>query len=98
MKTFKLGLILALTLAQSTRAQEARFFRISGPVANTITAFTADGYIIWSNAPTNATFTVQTATSLLGESNWVDYVQMPVTNGDNTNRLIDFNPPARHGA
>ena len=34
-------------------AQEARFFRVAGPVPVTITAFTAEGYITWSNAPTN---------------------------------------------
>jgi sulfatase modifying factor 1 len=91
MKTIKLALLLALTLAVSSRAEGARFFRISGPVATTITAFRADGTMVWTNTPTNTTFTVQTATSLLGE--WVDYVQIPVTNGVHTNRLIDFNPP-----
>ena len=94
MKTLKLAFLLGLTLAVSSRAQETRFFRISGPVATSITAFRTDGTIVWTNAPTNTTFTVQTATSLLGESNWVDYVQIPVTNGVNTNRLIDFNPPS----
>jgi formylglycine-generating enzyme required for sulfatase activity len=74
--------------------QGTKFFRLSGPVATTITAFTADGYITWTNAPTNATFTVQTATSLLGPSNWVDYVKVPITNGVNTNRLIDPTPPS----
>ena len=29
-----------------------------------------------------------------GGTNWVDYVQLPVTNGVNTNQLIAFNPPA----
>jgi formylglycine-generating enzyme required for sulfatase activity len=94
MKTLKLAFLLGLTLAVSSRAQETRFFRISGPVATSITAFRTDGTMVWTNAPTNTTFTVQTATSLLGESNWVDYVQIPVTNGVNTNRLIDFNPPS----
>ena len=94
MKTLKLAFLLGLTLAVSPRAQETRFFRISGPVATSITAFRTDGTMVWTNAPTNTTFTVQTATSLLGESNWVDYVQIPVTNGVNTNRLIDFNPPS----
>jgi formylglycine-generating enzyme len=94
MKPIKLALLLAFTLALYSRAEEARFFRISGPVTTTITAFSADGTMVWTNAPTNTTFTVQTATSLLGESNWVDYVQIPITNSINTNRLIDFHPPA----
>jgi sulfatase modifying factor 1 len=86
-------MLLLLILPAVAQAQDARFFRVTGPVATTITTFTADGYITWTNAPTNATFTVQTATSLLGASNWVDYVQIPDSNGNNTNRLIDFNPP-----
>jgi sulfatase modifying factor 1 len=89
----KLLLLLAFTIVASSHAQDARFFRVTGPVATTITAFTADGYMTWTNEITNATFTVQTATSLGGASNWVDYVRMPVTNGVNTSRLIDFNPP-----
>jgi hypothetical protein len=80
MKTLRLGLLLALALLPSTRAQEARFFRVVGPVVSTITAFSADGYVTWTNALTNATFTVQTAQSLLSQSNWVDYIQVPVTN------------------
>lgn len=93
MKTYILGFGLALILAVSSFAQDARFFRISGPVATTITQFTADGYVVWTNAPTNATFTVQTAVVLPGATNWVDYIQIPVTNGVNTNRLYDPNPP-----
>ena len=80
MKTFVLALLLALPLTVSSHAQDARFFRISGPVATTIAALSADGALTWTNAPTNATFTVQSALSLPGPSNWVDYVQVPVTN------------------
>jgi len=78
----------------SLRAEEARFFRVVGPVPSTITAFTADGYITWTNELTNATFTVQTAQSLFGLGNWVDYIQVPVTNSATTHRLYDPNPPA----
>jgi sulfatase modifying factor 1 len=79
----------------SSMAQDARFFRITGPVPTTITAITSAGSIIWTNnTPTNTTFTVQTATSLSGVSNWVDYVQIPTTKGIKTNQIIDFNPPA----
>jgi len=97
MKTKPCFLLIVLALiagVHQSAAQGARFFQMAGPVASTITAFSADGYVTWTNAPTNATFTVQTVTSLPGRSNWVDYVQLPVTNSVNTNRLIDFNPPA----
>jgi formylglycine-generating enzyme required for sulfatase activity len=94
MKALKLALLLSIAFLTSSRAQETRFFRVVGPVVTTITAFSADGYMTWTNAPTNATFTVQMATSLSGIGNWVDYVRIPATNGVNTNRLTDPNPPA----
>jgi len=74
--------------------QGTRFFRISGSTATTITDFRPDGTLVWTNTPTNAIFTIQTATSLVGVSNWVDYVQIPITNGVNTKQIIDPNPPA----
>ena len=37
---------------------------------------------------------VQTVTSLPGGTNWVNYVQLPVTQAVNTNLLVAFNPPA----
>jgi len=90
----KVTLLLFLTLVPAARAGEARFFRVAGPVASTITAFHADGYVTWTNETTNATFTVQTASSLVGPSNWVDYIQVPSTNSVTTHRLYDPNPPA----
>ena len=90
---FKVALLLGFSFLLSALAQDARFFRIAGPVATTITAFSADGYVAWTNAPTNATFTVQTAVSLIGPSNWVDYIQVPVTNPVTVHRLYDPNPP-----
>ncbi len=90
----QLALLLTLTLLLSSRAEEARFFRIAGPVASTITAFSVDGYVTWTNAQTNANFTVQTAVSLVGPGNWVDYIQVPVTNPATTEWLYDPNPPA----
>jgi formylglycine-generating enzyme required for sulfatase activity len=74
--------------------QEARFFRISGPAATTIIAFRPDGMLVWSNALPGMTYIIQTVSSLPGGTNWVDYVQIPVTNDVNTNLLIAFNPPA----
>ena len=90
MKTSVLAPLLVLTLAAPSRAQEAHFFRVAGPVPTTITAVGADGYVTWTNVATNATFTVQTATSLLSESNWVDYVQVPATIGVTSNRHPTF--------
>jgi formylglycine-generating enzyme required for sulfatase activity len=81
-------------VAPRTVADEARFFRVAGPVPTTITAVGADGYATWTNVATNATFTLQTATSVLDETNWVDYVQVPATAGVTTEQLYDPNPPS----
>ncbi len=78
----------------SARAQDARYFRVSGPVATSITAVSTDGYITWTNAATNSTFIVQTIGTLLNPSNWVDYVQVPATNSLTTLRIFDLNPPS----
>jgi formylglycine-generating enzyme required for sulfatase activity len=97
MKTKIILPLIALTVfagANHAVAQEARFFRISGPAAATITAFRPDGSLVWSNALAGTNYMVQTTRSLPGGTNWVDYVQLPVTNTVNTNRIFDFNPPA----
>ena len=75
-------------------ADEARFFRIVGPTATTITAFTPDGYITWTNAQPGTNYTVQTASSLEAATNWVDYIQVPVSNNVVTHRLYDPNTPS----
>jgi len=75
-------------------AQGARFFRIAGPAATGIIAFRPDGTLVWTNAQQDTNYTIQTATTLTGETNWVDYVQISVTNGLSTNLLIALNPPA----
>ena len=83
-----------LTVTPTLPAQDARYFRISGPAATQITAFRPDGTLVWSNALAGTNYTIQTAASLPGGTNWVDYVQLPATTAVNTNRLIDFNPPS----
>ncbi len=88
------GMIAILAASPSAWAQEGRFFRVTGPVSVTITSITAEGYVTWTNALTNATFTVQTTTTLGDESNWLDWVQVPVTNPVTTQRLFDPNTPA----
>ena len=93
-KTLKLALLLTLSLESPSRAAETRFFRITGPVVTTITAFSSNGYVTWTNAPTNATFTVQTASSLLSQVDWVDYVQVPASSPVTTHQLYGPNRPA----
>lgn len=74
-------------------AQEARFFRVGGPVPVTFTALGANGFVTWTNAPTNATFTVQTTTSPSNAGNWTDWAQVPVTGAITTVLVFDVNPP-----
>jgi hypothetical protein len=78
MKKLSMALLLTLAGLLPACADEARFFRISGPVASTIIALDTSGYLTWTNAATNAVFTIQTAGSLAGLSNWVDYIQVPL--------------------
>ena len=90
-------LFVVLTLfagVHQAASQGTQFFRISGPAATTITAFNGDGTLVWSNALAGTNYTVQTVTSLPGGTNWVNYVQLPVTQAVNTNLLVAFNPPA----
>ncbi len=87
-------LLALMTGFHEVAAQEARYFRIFGPSATTITTFNPDGSVIWSNTMPGTSYTVQTCLSLIGGTNWVDYVQLPVTNSVNTNLLDAFNPPA----
>jgi formylglycine-generating enzyme len=97
MKTQLQNMFLALALfacLQQADAQETRFFRMVGPAATLLTAFRPDGTLVWSNAQPGATYTVQTAATLPGGTEWVDYIQLPTTNAINTNLLFAFNPPA----
>lgn len=87
-------LLCAVGFVSSLSAQNARFFRVAGPVPTKITAFNADGHVTWTNAPTNATFTVQTAVPTPGPSNWVDYIQVRATNVSTTEWLFDPKAPA----
>jgi formylglycine-generating enzyme required for sulfatase activity len=80
------------TSVSSLHAQETRFFRIVGPVPTTITDVTAEGTVTWTNEVTNATFTVQTAIALPDATNWVAWVQVPVTNAVTVHRIFDPNP------
>ena len=86
-----LGLLAGVKQAA---AQGSRFFRISGPATTKIMSFRPDGSLVWSNSLAGTNYTVQTCSSLGGGTNWVDYVQLPITNNVSTNLLISFNSPA----
>jgi formylglycine-generating enzyme required for sulfatase activity len=88
------GLLALGAGVHQAAAQGAQFFRISGPAASQIISIRADGSLIWSNALAGTNYTVQTAAALGGGTNWVDYVQLPVTNAVNTNQIVDPYPPA----
>jgi formylglycine-generating enzyme len=81
-------------VAPRISAEEARFFRIVGPTVTSISSFTPDGYINWSNAQPGSTYTVQTAARLGAATNWLDYIQVPAGNNVVTQRLYDPNPPS----
>lgn len=86
--------VLALfAVVHRAPAQGTRFFRISGPAPTMVTAFDPDGTLVWSNALAGTNYIIQTASQLVG-TNWVDYVNLPVTNSVNTNKLVAFHPPA----
>jgi formylglycine-generating enzyme required for sulfatase activity len=88
-------MVLALLAGiHPTFAQDTRFFRLAGPTPTKITAFQIDGSLIWTNGRAGTNYIVQTLTALPRKSNWVSYVQIPITNRINTNQIVDFNPPA----
>jgi len=92
MTASRLGTFLAyFAVLVCLRAQDAQFFRIAGPVESGITAHTPDGFITWTNALTNAIFVVQTGQIPHGQTNWVDYLEVLVTNQTTTHRV--YRPP-----
>jgi len=84
--------LLILASSWNLLAQEARYFRVVGPVPTTIITFDAQGNLSWTNPPTNAMFTVQTTLSLVSGL-WADWTQVPVTNTTTTVRVFAVNPP-----
>jgi hypothetical protein len=72
--------------------QGSQFFRVVGPTAVKITGFNPDGTIVWSNAIAGTNYTVQiTSSTLAGDTNWVNYIQIAATNCINTNFIFNFN-------
>lgn len=93
-KLYSLFITLAFLAGfDQAAAQGMRFFRISGPTTTTIIALHPDGTLVWSNALAGTNYTVQVVSSLPGGTNWVDYVQLPVTQAVNTNLIFVFSPP-----
>ncbi len=80
--------------ARPAIAQQVRMFRIAGPAATAVASLRADGTMVWNNAQPGAIYIVQTAITFTLASNWVNYVQLAVTNTVNTNLLFMLHPPA----
>jgi formylglycine-generating enzyme required for sulfatase activity len=87
-------LLLAFVGLHRAGAQGPHFFQIAGPAPSQIVAFRSDGTLVWSNGLSGTTYTVQACSSLPAGTNWVDYVQIPVTQSVSTNLIVAFNPPA----
>ena len=89
------GLFVLLAAAAGFGQQAAGYFRIVSTTGAVITAFSADGSLVWTNAASvGVTCTVQRATTIAGPSNWVDYVQHEATNATMALRVHDANPPS----
>jgi formylglycine-generating enzyme required for sulfatase activity len=73
---------------------ETIFFRISASTTTVIKAVSPQGLMTWSNAVIGTTGFVQKATTLEGETNWVDYVEFAATGTVAQLRLFDLQAPA----
>ncbi len=78
----------------STPAQNARFFRIAGPVPTALIDIKPSGEVTWVTLATNRSFTIQAATHLQGMVEWVDYIQTIPSFYLVTQRLFDPDAPA----
>jgi formylglycine-generating enzyme required for sulfatase activity len=87
-------LLTLLAVVNQAKAQVERFFRLVGPAATEISAFRADGTLIWTNGLPGTNYVVQTVSALPGGTDWVDYIQIPVTYAISTNQIVDFHPPS----
>lgn len=97
MKKYLICLVFTLAgllQVSSVNGQEVHLFRIVGPADTRILSVNPNGSIIWTNSQPGSTFTFQTAITLNGTTNWIDYVQMTGTAGVSSNKLFDPNPPS----
>jgi formylglycine-generating enzyme required for sulfatase activity len=60
-------------------AQDRAFFRILSSTTSVITAFSPNGVMAWSNGAIGATGCIQRATTLMGPSNWADFIAFAAT-------------------
>ncbi len=93
MKTLAIFWLVLLSSFSQGLAQGARFFRLVSTATTRIISITPTGIVTWTNSQTNVTCTVKAASNLLGGTNWVDYVQVPISNAVTTHRLFDLAPP-----
>ena len=68
MKTLAILWLGLLPICQGFAGQD-RFFRLVAPAATAITSIARDGTVIWTNAQTNVTCTIQTAQTFSDASN-----------------------------
>lgn len=88
------GCLILTAVSMGFCQQGAAYFRVISPTGSVIRAFSPGGTMTWTNAATvGVTCTVQRATTLVGPSNWVDYVQHAATNAVMALRLFDSDPP-----
>jgi formylglycine-generating enzyme required for sulfatase activity len=100
MKNMKLALVSILASTAFASAQEARFFRISGPMETRITRITADGYITWENSPVaGVDVAIQSSCPdlyrlyLFHPDCWHDHARVHVTKTVTSHRAFDLHPP-----
>lgn len=88
------AMLVVLVASLACAQDKVGFFRVVSPTMTVITAFSADGTLVWSNATADVTCRVQHATTLMGVSNWTDYAGQAVTNLLMAARLFDFTAPS----
>ena len=95
-RLWQMALFVCVTFACARVAVGgAVFFRMVSPTNTVITALSAGGTLVWSNAATaGVTCTVQRAVTLTGSSNWVDFVRHTATNTAVSLRVFDPATPA----
>lgn len=94
-KLWLIGVVAVIVMCQRVWGQSNTiFFRLNASTTTVITVVSPQGMVTWSNATDGITTgQVQKATTLLGSSNWVDYVAFSVTGFVTKLRLIDPNLP-----
>ncbi|MEI8206564.1 MAG: SUMF1/EgtB/PvdO family nonheme iron enzyme, partial [Kiritimatiellales bacterium] len=92
-RVLKLSTVISMLALPLFGQQDAAFFRVVSPTNSKITAFSG-GTLAWTNAATGVTCTVQRATTLIGSSNWVDYVKCAASNAVMSLQVFDPAAPS----